>query len=74
MRLEEKECRGAKRANSHYAHREVNTNLLACILGDWCCGVLLLQVRVQRMSIKSERVPKHGALSTKLLLLSVGLL
>lgn len=41
----------------HYVLREVRTNLLAWILGDWCCGKLLLQARVQRMNIKSGRVP-----------------
>lgn len=41
----------------HYVFREVRTNLLAWILGDWCCGKLLLHTRVRRMNIKSGRVP-----------------
>lgn len=48
---------GAWRANFHYVLRELRTNLLALITGNWCCRELLLQVREKRVIIKCRRVP-----------------
>lgn len=47
--------------NFHYVFREVRSNLMTHIMGDWGCGDLLFQARVQRVALNAGRSPAQSS-------------
>jgi len=51
---------GTRMANFHYVFREVRANQMTHIMGDWGCGDLFLQARLQRVALNAERSPAQS--------------